>query len=31
MMLLTGESADFGVYFFKHQFKASLEQIYIAE
>ena len=29
MMLLIGESLDFGFYFFKQQFKASLEQFYI--
>ena len=30
-MLVIGESLDFGFYFFKQQFKALLEQFYIAE
>ena len=29
MMPLIGESLDFGFYFFKQQFEASLEQFYI--
>ena len=31
MMLLIDERLDFGFYFSKQQFKASLEQFYIAE
>ena len=31
MMPLIGEGLDFGFYYFKQQFKASLEQFYICK